>query len=145
MCFFSESFHGRVLHISMGGGSCFSDGRGFIFNWRVHHGEGAGGWKNHRMGSTLHDPPPTPTMGNPADSDKTFPDESYIGDRLSWKFQHNLIICSKVMTFQSWHSMLKINKKQVGEAAWVHFWVLMTFLYLTQSSEICTVYVPEGL
>ena len=60
-------------------------------------------------------------MGNPADSDKTFPDESYIGDRLSWKFQHNPIICSKVMTFQSWHSMLKINKKQAGEAAWVHF------------------------
>ena len=24
------------------GGNCFSDGRVFIFNWRVHHGRGGG-------------------------------------------------------------------------------------------------------
>ena len=67
-----------------GGGSCFSDGRGFIFNWRVHHGEGGGVEKIIEWGARSMTPPsPTPTMGNPADSDKTFPDESYIGDRLS--------------------------------------------------------------
>ena len=33
---------------------------------------------------------------------------------LSWKFQNKLIICSKVMTPQSWHFKLKIDKTKGG-------------------------------
>ena len=61
--------------------------------------------------------------------------------RLSWKFQHKLRTCSKVMTPQSWHGKLKIDKTwQVvgggeggvagGQAALVHFWVSITFFVL---------------
>ena len=40
LCFFLESFHGRVLHVSIGRGVCFSDGWGFIFKcgWVPHGG-----------------------------------------------------------------------------------------------------------
>ena len=50
--------------------------------------------------------------------------------RLSWKFKHKRIIRWKVMTLQSCDSMLKINKNWGGQAAWVHFWVSITFFVL---------------
>ena len=59
MCFFKESFHRRVFHVSMGGGGV-SDGGGFIFKWGgLPHGGasvlggGRGFKKNHKMGGSM--------------------------------------------------------------------------------------------
>ena len=77
---------------------------------------------------------------------KLFQMKSIYDIGISWKSQHKLIICSKVMTPRSCHSMLKIDKNWAGQAAWVYFWVSITFMYLTQSSEICCTFsVPRGL
>ena len=68
--------------------------------------------------------------------------------RLSWKFQHKLVIHSKVMTPQIWHSKLETDKtKQWGSGSLGAFLSLKNFLlYLNQSSgDFCTVSVPEGL
>ena len=50
--------------------------------------------------------------------------------RLSCKFQHKLITLSKVMTSQSWHGKLKIDKTRGGHTAWVYFLVSITFFVL---------------
>ena len=68
--------------------------------------------------------------------------------RLSSKFQHKLVIHSKVMTPQIWHSKLETDKtKQWGSGSLGAFLSLKNFLlYLNQSSgDFCTVSVPEGL
>ena len=49
--------------------------------------------------------------------------------QLSWKFQYKLITSSKVITPESWHGKLKIDKTR-GQAAWKHFWVSIIFYEL---------------
>ena len=51
---------------------------------------------------------------------KLFQMKGINGVRLSWKFQHKLITRSKVMTPQSWHGKLKIDKNRGGQPTWVH-------------------------
>ena len=46
--------------------------------------------------------------------------------RLSWKFQHNWELVH-VMTPQSCHGKLNIDKTRGGLAALVHFWISITF------------------
>ena len=64
-----------------------------------------------------------------SDFGETFQMKSMYEIRLSWKFQHKLISCSKVMTPQSWHGQLKIDKtKEVRQLGCI--WVSRTFFVL---------------
>ena len=67
--------------------------------------------------------------------------------RLSWKFQHKLITCSKMITPQSWLDNLKIDRIRGGVMQ--HGCIFKSqylFFYLTKSSEICcTASMPRGL
>ena len=72
LCFFQESFYGRVLQVSMGGGGLFFRWGGFIFQWGrgvPHWGGGGGGIGFDGEGGSKNVgwegcPPMAPTIGN---------------------------------------------------------------------------------
>ena len=86
-------------------------------------------WKSHQ-GHSMSDGPKFRSLGHEPSQILVKPDERYIWDKIILKVQHKLITHSKVITPQSWHGKLKIGKTRGGQAAWMHFWVSITFFVL---------------